>query len=214
MNLTPIIGIPLALFGALMLLARPAHAPVGVRRTPEKPHIASPEVTRQIDKGAYPGTVKELAIKWSKVFKVPVSWIRSQAYAESKNVLQAKNETSGAIGVLQILPNTARDLLKSIRRSKFAKHSLVRETLEIGTKNDNSNRDGDSLFNPDVNIMLATYYMALLRNKFGNDHDLVAAAYNIGPGHITRCIATNSPLPERSRVYLAMVKDAKRRGFV
>lgn len=208
MNLiTPIIAIPVALFGALMLFARPAHAPVGERVKIARPRIATEEVTKQIDNGAYPGTVKELAKKWSKVFHVPVSWIRSQAYAESKNILRAKNEGSGAIGVLQILPGTAKDLLKSLKRSKYVKNPLVKETLEIEPTE-------DFLFNPDVNIMLATYYMGLLRHKFGDDHDLVAAAYNIGPGKITRCLATQTPLPERSRIYIAMVKDAKRRGFV
>jgi len=205
--LIPFVGIPLAIFGAIMLLARPAHAPVGVQRAPEKPRIASPEVTRRIDNRAYPGTVKELAAKWSKVFGIGVSWIRSQAYAESKNVLRAKNEGSGAIGVMQILPSTARDLLKSLKRSKHMKNQSVKETLEIEPTE-------DYLYNPDVNIMLATYYMKLLKNKFGDDHDLVAAAYNIGPGRIARCLATQSPLPERSRIYIAMVKDAKRRGFV
>ena len=209
MNLAPVIGIPLALFGALMLLARPAHAPTASRSKSEKPHIASPEVTARIDNGAYPDTVKELAAKWSKVFKIPISWIRSQAYAESKNVLRAQNEGSGAMGVLQILPGTAGYLLKSLRKSKFAKHPLVQETLETGMKD-----NVDSLFNPDVNIMLATYYMSILKSKFGNDHDLVAAAYNVGPGCIAKCLANQTPFPERSRVYLAMVKDAKRRGFV
>ena len=61
--------------------------------------------------------------------------------------------------------------------------------------------------------MLAAYYLVLLKKRFGSNHDVVAAAYNMGPNKIAYYVDRQLPLPERSRVYLAMVKDGKRRGY-
>ena len=213
--LTGIVAIPLALFSALLLFARPAHAPdrdlnqQGLLLLPSaKWHIASPEVTKLL-KGAYPATVATLAGKWSTVFDVPVSWIRSQAYAESRNVLTALNDVTGAAGVMQVLPKTADWLVESLRKSVFYENPQVRKTMDVGLTG-----EAENLFNPDVNIMLAAYYMLVLKRKFGKDHDVVAAAYNIGPNRIAECIRQRRPFPTASRIYIAMVKDAKRRGFV
>ena len=211
--LTPLIGIPLALFSAIALFARPAHAPEKETRgllplyvTPHW-HIASPEVTRRL-KGAYPATVAALAGKWSRVFGVPVSWLRSQAYAESQNVPTAENSKSGALGVLQLLPSTVAWLVPSLMRSKFSRNDKVQMTLSQGWHG-----KLNDLFNPDVNVMLAAYYLAILKNKFGSKHDLVAAAYNVGPGKVSRSLKAQRALPEGAAIYVAMVEDAKRRGF-
>jgi soluble lytic murein transglycosylase-like protein len=210
--LTPLIGIPLAIFSAIALFARPAHAPEHdlnpgkLLLTPHW-HIASPEVTKRL-KGAYPATVAALAGKWHKVFGVPVSWLRSQAYAESQNVPTAENARSGALGVLQLLPTTVAWLVPSLMRSKYAKDSQVQMTLSNGWHG-----RLDDLFNPDVNVMLAAYYLTILRNKFGSRHDLVAAAYNVGPGKVARSLQAREPLPAGATIYVAMVEDAKRRGF-
>lgn len=210
--LAPLIGIPLAIFSAIALFARPAHAPehdLERSRLYLVPnwHIASPAITKKL-KGAYPETVARLASKWHKVFGVPVSWIRSQAYAESRNVPTAQNESSGALGVLQLLPATVAWLVPSLMKSKYAKDSSVQMTLSNGWHG----RLND-LFNPDVNVMLAAYYLTILRRKFGDKHDLVAAAYNVGPGKVSRILEERQPLPEGATIYVAMVEDAKRRGF-
>jgi soluble lytic murein transglycosylase-like protein len=208
------VGVPLALFSALMLLARPADAP-GRGLTPgsllKLPgrhwHIASPEITKRL-KGAYPETVAELSGKWSRVFDTPISWLRSQAYAESKNVLTVVNAVTGAAGVLQILPATAKWLVKSLRKSAYGENQDVVATLKNGWRG----HPGD-LLNPDLNVMLAAYYMLLLRKKFGDDHDVVAAAYNLGPNKIAYYLRTRRPFPRASLLYIAMVRDAKLRGF-
>jgi Soluble lytic murein transglycosylase and related regulatory proteins (some contain LysM/invasin domains) len=205
------LALPLAIFSAIALLARPAHAPErdlksGLYLTPHW-HIASPEITRHL-KGAYPATVAALADKWNRVFSVPVSWIRSQAYAESRNIPTAENTTSGALGVLQLLPSTVAWLVPSLLKSKYAKNNSVQMTLSNGWHG-----KLNDLFNPDVNVMLAAYYLTILRRKFGDKHDLVAAAYNVGPGKVARSLEARRPLPEGVTIYVAMVEDAKRRGF-
>jgi soluble lytic murein transglycosylase-like protein len=205
MNPLYLIGIPLAL---IALMVRQANAPGNEptsywsKRTPQWKG-AAPILSMNLPR---PGLVADTSRKWSPVFKIPVEWLRSQAYAESRNVTTAVNKTTGAMGVLQILPDTAKWLVTSLRKSSFAANELVKETL-------NKAVDLADLLNPDVNIMLAAYYLTILRKKFGGDHDIVAAAYNAGPNKIAYYVDNQLPLPERSRIYLAMVKDGKRRGY-
>lgn len=208
------IGVPLLVLGALMLIARPANAPDrdlrrhDLQKLPGKKWAVDwTESTKRL-KGAEPELVAKLSGKWSHVFDVPVSWLRSQAYAESKNVPDVVNAVTGATGVLQVLPETAEWLVKSLRRSPYGQHPEVQATLKAHWRG----RQGD-LMNPDLNVMLAAYYLLVLKRKFGNDHDLVAAAYNIGPSKIAYYLRTRRPFPAASRAYLAMVRDAKLRGF-
>ena len=206
--------IPLTLLGALVLYAKTAHAPErdllrhDLQKMPDgKWEIDWTASTKKLP-GAEPELVAQLSRKWSKVFETPVSWLRSQAYAESKNVLTAVNAMTGAVGVLQLLPETAEWLVKSLKKSPYGDGAEVLTTL----KRDWRGRPGD-LLNPDLNVMLAAYYLLVLRRKFGDDHDLVAAAYNIGPSKIAYYLRTRRPFPKASRIYLDMVRDAKLRGF-
>ena len=161
----------------------------------------------------YPETVRDLAKKWSHVFEIPSSWIVSQAYAESRFHPLAENP-SGATGTLQIKLARAMDLVKWMRSSKWWGHDLVQATLSScwhGLRSD--------LFNPDLNIMLAAFDLHHLSRRFGKDHDLVAAAYNMGEGAMARWrvekeLNKSLPLPPRAAVYVARVRGAKRRGYV
>ena len=170
-------------------------------------HIASPEVTKQLS-GEYPATVARLAAKWGKIFKVPVAWIRSQAFVESRNVPTAFNKKTGMYGVLQLQPSTAEWLVKVLLKSSVATSQAIQETMKLGWTG-----QPEALFNPDLNVMLAAYYMTLLRKKFGNDHSLVAAAYDLGPTKLAAHLDKGEPLPEQAMVYVSMVEDAKKRGF-
>jgi len=207
------IGVPLALLGAILLFARTAEAPGkephrnNLLKMPGARWHIKPAVATTRAKGAEPELVAALSKKWSPIFDVPVSWLRSQAYVESKNVLDVVNPITGAAGVLQVLPDTALWLVKSLKKSSYGKLPDVVSTLKKWR-----GRPGD-LLDAELNVMLAAYYMLVLKRKFGEDHDLVAAAYNIGPSKISYYIRTRRPFPMASRIYLAMVKDAKLRGF-
>ena len=205
------IGIPLSVFVAILLLATSAHAPKPEKRlaSPGDRIIASPIATKRLA-GAHPATVERLARKWGKVFGVPAMWLRSQAYAESKNVLTSRNPRSGATGVLQLIPNTAEWLVTSLERTSFRRHPKVIEVLKEEWTGD----VGESLFNPDFNVMLAAFYLGILKKQFGDDHDIVAAAYNAGPSRIAALLDKGEQLPYYSRQYITMINDAKRRGFM
>jgi soluble lytic murein transglycosylase-like protein len=156
----------------------------------------------------YPGTVKEAAVKWARVFEIPSSWLVSQAYAESRFRPMAKNK-SGATGVLQIKLARARDLVTWIGRSKWKTDRMVQDVL---TRFWHGLRD--DLLNLDLNVMLAAFDLHHLSRRFGHDHQLVAAAYNQGEGCIRRCLKKRIPFPARAIEYLGRVERAKKMGYV
>ncbi len=71
----------------------------------------------------------------------------------------------GAIGLMQIMPTTARWLDSTITR-----------------------RD---LFKPSVNIAFGCRYFRYLLDEFDQDYQLAATAYNLGPGRLTQLIAAD-----------------------
>jgi soluble lytic murein transglycosylase-like protein len=159
--------------------------------------------------GRQPELVVKLARKWSKIFHVPKAWIRSQAYVETQDKLDARNPVTGALGVMQIMPRTYEWLLQSLKRTAFMRNKQVKETLhtfDTGNVND--------LMNPDFNIMMASYLMLILKRKFGNDHTIVAAAYDAGHVRIARCLDEGTAFPAQVQEYIARVEAAKRRGYM
>ena len=74
---------------------------------------------------------------------------------------------SGAIGLMQIMPATGRELAGRLKIPRFS------------TK---------ILYNPDINIQMGSWYMKSLMDQFDNNHALVAGAYNGGPGRMRRWI--------------------------
>jgi len=66
----------------------------------------------------------------------------------------------GEIGLTQIRPSTARDLMPGITRK--------------------------DLFNPETNINASAAYLRKLTDTFGNDYDKVISSYNAGQGNVQR----------------------------
>jgi soluble lytic murein transglycosylase-like protein len=157
-------------------------------------------------KESCPDFVIELAEKWGQVFDVPREWICSQAFVESTNDPSKKNRKSGAMGLLQVMPLTA---VWHIEKLKRLGNSLIKNTIARLWKG----RTTD-LLNPDLNVMIAAAHMKFLQNIFGDNHDLVAAAYDAGHNKILRLLREGKPLPAESRLYIAMVHEAKLRGYV
>jgi soluble lytic murein transglycosylase-like protein len=56
--------------------------------------------------------------------------------------------------------------------------------------------------------------MKFLIGIFGDNHDLVAAAYDAGHRRILKVLQAGKPLPADARLYIAMVHEAKLRGYV
>jgi len=85
----------------------------------------------------------------------------------------------GASGLMQLMPGTAK---------------------EMGV---------DDALDPGQNIRGGTRYLAELKNRFGDDLDLVLAGYNAGPGRVERA-GRNVPDIDETRNYVAKVGDMYR----
>jgi len=109
-------------------------------------------------------------------------------YQESKFQSGAKS-SSGAIGLMQLTPGTARGI--AIRTHGSAFHT----------------RD---LYNPEINIRYGAWYLDNLFRKYGSER-LVLAAYNAGQGNVDRWRARGEPIRfSETKAYVKRVEDLKR----
>lgn len=79
----------------------------------------------------------------------------------------------GALGLMQILPTTGRELAELINVPWNGK---------------------ETLFNPDINIRMGIHYLAHLHSRFGA-LETALTAYNYGPARIARMIERGKTLP-------------------
>lgn len=89
----------------------------------------------------------------------------------------------GALGLMQIMPATGQMLAR-----------------DLGVPW----RGPQTLFDPIVNVRFGIAYLAWLHREYGN-LSTALAAYNWGPGHVSRQLAQGLPVP---RVYASNVIDA------
>lgn len=129
---------------------------------------------------------------------VPADLIAATIYAESRFV-DGRTSHAGAIGLMQITPETAADIARRSGGTQF-------ET-------------GD-LADPQLNIAYGTYHLKFLLERYGGRVLPAVAAYNAGPGNVDRWIAREAetgreltvariPFPE-TRAYTEKVLNARR----
>jgi len=108
-------------------------------------------------------------------------------YSESKFRTNAES-SSGAIGLMQLTPATARGIAIRTGGSRF--------------------RTSD-LYDPEINIRYGAWYLANLFHKYGSER-LVLAAYNAGQGNVDAWRAKGEPIqfPETA-AYVKRVEHLK-----
>ena len=99
------------------------------------------------------------------------------AHVESRHNPQARSN-AGALGVLQVMPATAR---------RFGVDGAA-----------------GALFDPAINLEVGAAYLKSLQARFGNDLELVLAAYNAGEGAVERHGNSVPPYAE-TRAYVRQV---------
>ena len=118
-------------------------------------------------------------------------------YAETK--FQPRDSSAGAVGPMQIMPETALFLARRSGATTFT-------TSDLNT--------------PDVNIAYGSYYLRYLLDEYHGNLTLALAAYNGGESNVDRWVAAaraeghafteaDIPFPE-TRAYVARVLHAQR----
>ncbi len=116
---------------------------------------------------AYPKAWEQSVLAWSRTYAVDPFLVWAVMREES-GFLSTAVSTSGARGLMQLLPSTAR--------------WIAEEKLAIPYRE-------ELLFDPDYNIRLGTWYLRHLLDQFGGDMIRAVAAYNAGPGNLRRWAA-------------------------
>lgn len=112
----------------------------------------------------YPLSYENIISKYSKQFGVDPYLVAAIIKVESnfdKDAISSKD----ARGLMQISPTTG----------KWAAEVLSLEHFTM-----------DRLFEPDINIMIGTWYIDMLSKEFNNNLYLVLAAYNGGSGNVSK----------------------------
>jgi soluble lytic murein transglycosylase len=104
----------------------------------------------------------EYISQYSNKFDIDAQLVRSVIKKES-NINPEIVSNKGAIGLMQIMPKTAREIAVQLNVSDYY---------------------SDMLKDPQVNIMFGTYYLRKLLDYYNNNLILALAAYNAGIGNV------------------------------
>jgi len=142
----------------------------------------------RIAKQVYPLYYSSEIKKVAQEFNLDSSILSALIYEESKFEADALS-TKGAIGLTQILPDTANFIAKDL-----GYNNLLR----------------DSLFEPDINIRFGGYYYKTLLNRYEGDETLALAAYNAGFGAVDKANGSLENLPEETQSFVKKVEKSKK----
>ncbi len=107
----------------------------------------------------YPTPYLEIVKKESSVRKISPFLVMGLMRQESR-FKKKITSTAGAIGLMQLMPSTARSVARKIKIKSINKKKLV---------------------NPEINIKLGSEYLAILFSKFKKSTLLTVSSYNAGP---------------------------------
>ncbi len=97
----------------------------------------------------------------------------------------------GARGLMQIMPQTGRQIAKNLREPWLS---------------------ANALFDPERNLKYGTYYYRQMMNRFDGHFVLAAAAYNAGPHRVKRWLPDGRALP--ADIWIEMIPFDETRKYV
>ena len=118
----------------------------------------------------YPRHYAALVEKYAKLYQVDAFLIFAMILEESRYRADAIS-WAGAIGLMQIMPATGKELAQKLKIRRFRTSMLKR---------------------PEVNIQMGTKYIGYLNSMFDSNAMLVTGAYNGGPGRMKRWVASKN----------------------
>jgi soluble lytic murein transglycosylase len=112
----------------------------------------------------FPLLYTDLVAARAEQYDLPPEWVYAVIRQESAFDADVASH-AGAIGLMQLMPGTARDMARELARAAPGRLDLI---------------------DPALNIALGTRYLAAMRERFGGNQVLATAAYNAGPGAVSR----------------------------
>lgn len=121
---------------------------------------------------------------------IDVAWVFAVMRQESAFMSNARSH-AGAMGLMQLMPATARQVAKNILKTAPPRKQ--------------------ELFEPDINIALGSAYLKQMKHKLGDSAVLATAAYNAGPHRVTRWLPQKT-LP--ADIWIELVPFKETRGYL
>ncbi|RKU36642.1 hypothetical protein C6496_12795 [Candidatus Poribacteria bacterium] len=160
----------------------------------QQPHLEDttliqPKAANEIIQTQLPAQTpsKYKAVQIAEEYNVDVELLLAIIYAES-NFNPLAVSKSGAAGLMQMMPHTAREL--GLKVPKYS--NKVKPTR---------NANIDERFNPTKNLHAGLTYYKKLLEKYRGDLTLTLGAYNVGPGRVR----VRGPLISRGKRYAKKV---------
>lgn len=125
----------------------------------------------------YPLTYEHVIVGHARNYELDPALLAAVIYRESKFDPSAES-SSGAIGLMQLLPSTAQGIATNTGGDAFVV---------------------DDLYDPEINIRYGSFYLKRLLRKYEHDERLALAAYNAGQRNVDEWIEAEEaeiPFPE------------------
>ena len=138
----------------------------------------------------YPLPWKQEFEAYSSAAKISPTWAYGIARSESLFMRDARS-SAGAIGLMQLMPSTGRQVAREIRLPYSGLATLT---------------------DPESNIRLGTSYLGQMAERFGGNRVLATAAYNAGPHRVDRWLPEQGS--EDARVWIENIPFNETRKYV
>ncbi len=135
----------------------------------------------------YPLEYESIVAGHARNYDLDPALLAAVIYQESRFDPDARSP-SGALGLMQLLPSTAKGIAVHTGGTRFRV---------------------DDLFNPELNVRYGSYYLRRLLRKYG-EVDLALAAYNAGQANVDRWLEGSGEVEfAETRAYVESVLEAR-----
>ena len=171
-------------YRAPQLMANDAFAHSPLSQVTETRPVLSPKLAEFFESSPRYRQVQPLLKEASRTYRIDIELLKALIATESafnSNAVSPK----GAIGLMQLMPDTAR---------------------RFGIESDRWSSIESKLANPAINVQTGSKYLRLLMDMFPDQLDLALAAYNAGEGAVQRA-GNMIPNFKETQAYVLMVRQ-------
>ncbi|MGB1699049.1 MAG: lytic transglycosylase domain-containing protein, partial [Nannocystaceae bacterium] len=127
--------------------------------------------------------VDKIVDRAAKEYRLDADLLRGMIWVESRFDPKATSP-AGAKGLMQLMPATAKSLASQLKRPSRP-------------------------YNTDFNVTAGAYYLRKMLNRYDGNLRYAIAAYNAGPGNVSKWTRRGGRLPAQSRSYVDKVLTAR-----